>query len=159
MDNNIKQLILKLQESFDGKPWFGESLMTKLNSVDVNKVNDLPLSSQNSISRLVQHIINWRIFAIKKLQGDKDFDIEQNDTNDWTDILINNEEDWNKLKVKLQDTQDKIIRLLSSKDNSFLIQQVSGRQYNFQYLIEGLIQHDIYHLGQIGLVKRLAEGK
>lgn len=157
MDNIVRQLIFKLQESFDGRPWFGESLMAKLNSVDFNKVNVRPLPSQNSISRLVQHIINWRLFVIKKLQGDREFDIQQNDTNDWTDVQINNDQDWNKLITKLQDTQQEITNFLSSKNNAFLTQQVSGRQYDYQYLIEGLVQHDIYHLGQIGLVKKLAE--
>lgn len=159
MDNHIQQLIFKFQESFDGRPWFGESLMTKLNAVDVKTVNHRPLPSQNSIARLVQHIINWRIFAIKKLQGDADFDIKQNDSNDWTDVHINNARDWNKLKATLQDTQEKITGLLSSKDDKFMKQRVPGRQYDFQYLIEGLLQHDIYHLGQIGLVHKLTESK
>jgi uncharacterized damage-inducible protein DinB len=159
MDNTIKQLIFKLQESFDGTPWFGESLMTKLNSVDFNIVNCQPFPSLNSISRLVQHIINWRIFVIRKLQDDREFDIELNDANDWTEVHINNDQAWSQLKTSLQDTQQKIIDLLSAKDNVFLMQKVPGRQYDYQYLIEGLVQHDIYHLGQIGLVKKLAEYK
>ena len=155
MDNNIQQLISKLNESFSGRPWYGDSLMTKLNSIDAGVVNHLPLPSQNSIAKLVQHIINWRIFVTKKLQGDEQFDIKQNDKNDWTDIVINGEQDWRILLEQLRGTQIEITRLLAAKEDSFLMQPVPGRKYNYQYLIEGLIQHDIYHLGQIALVKRL----
>jgi hypothetical protein len=33
---------------------------------------------------------------------------------------------------------------------------VDERKYNFRKLLHGLIQHDIYHLGQIAYIKKIA---
>ncbi len=42
-----------------------------------------------------------------------------------------------------------------NQSDSILEDPVPGRNHNFRFLIEGMIQHDIYHLGQIGLMAKL----
>lgn len=158
MKNELNDLISKLDESFQGRPWFGDSLMRIINSVDFQLVNARPSGTQNSIARLVQHIINWRIFVIKKLERDAVFDIKRNDSNDWSEIEIRNEKEWRDLLQALQESQEKIKEILKTNDPSLLTNTVPGREYDYHYLIEGIIQHDIYHLGQIALVKKLTEG-
>ncbi|MTI31067.1 DinB family protein [Xanthovirga aplysinae] len=155
MENEVRQLILKLRNIFEGNPWYGESVIQKLDALDLGVVNEPPITGCNSIGRLVQHVINWRIFAIKKLEGDKEFDIPLNGPMDWPDIHIGTIKGWEKMMQNLNETQTKIIDLLSDRTSSFLKGQVPGREYDFQFLIEGIIQHDIYHLGQIRLINLL----
>ncbi len=157
MDNTTRRLIMKLEEAFDGQPWYGDSLLNKLGSIDHSIVNHRAHPSKNSIARLVQHIITWRTFAMKKLQGDTAFDVTPE--TDWTDIVINTAEEWKQLLDKLRETQKTIVDRLSATDEAFLVQQVPGRKYDYQYMIEGIMQHDIYHLGQIGLIVKIAESK
>ena len=47
-----------------------------------------------------------------------------------------------------------LITLLSVAD---LDRTVAGKEYNFRYLIEGITQHDVYHLGQIALTLSLVK--
>ncbi len=157
MDNTTRRLIMKLEEAFDGQPWYGESLLGKLASIDHQIVNHRAHPSKNSIARLVQHIIAWRTFAVKKLQGDTAFDVTPE--TDWTDIEIKTAAEWKQLLDRLKETQQTIVGRLSATDEAFLVQQVPGREYDYQYLIEGITQHDIYHLGQIGLIVKIAEEK
>jgi len=153
MNSKIQHLIHKLNESFQGTPWFGDSLMPTLKAIDYKLVNKKLTNSNNSIAILVQHLINWRVFAIEKLEGNQCFDIELNSEKDWTKITIENENEWNELLKELISTQRKIISILDSqKVDSFLTQITLGKSYNFEYLIEGVLQHDIYHFGQIGLL-------
>ncbi len=156
MEKEVGTLIDKLNDSFLGEPWYGISLMEKLEQIDYSIANSVPGESTNSIARLVHHIINWRIFAIEKLQGNTKFNIELNGPGDWTDITIDSEKEWIELKEKLVQTQDKLIELLNGKSDDFLSRQVPGHTYDFRFLIEGIIQHDIYHLGQIGIVAKQA---
>lgn len=157
MDNITRRLIMKLEEAFDGQPWYGDPLMSKLESIDYKIVNLRPSPSRNSIARLVQHIVTWRTFAMKKLQGDAAFDVTPE--TDWTGIEINTAAEWKLLLDKLRETQKTIVDRLSATDEAFLVQQVPGRKYDYQYMIEGIMQHDIYHLGQIGLIVKIAEGQ
>ena len=52
MDSEIKYLISKLEENFNGSPWYGDSLMEKLNYVDYKIVNNHTSSFTNSVSKL-----------------------------------------------------------------------------------------------------------
>jgi hypothetical protein len=48
-----------------------------------------------------------------------------------------------------------IVEQLKTKDDSFLKEIVDYRDYNFRFLLNGLIQHNIYHIGQIAYIKKL----
>lgn len=151
------KLIFDFNDVLDGEPCYGDAVMKKLININPEVANMQPLPSFNSIAKIVQHMINWRIFAIKKMQGDEAFDIRQNDENDWIEVHIDSQEDWNLLIYKLRSTQLEIIELISSKSENFLDEKVSGRDYNFSFLLSGIVQHDVYHLGQIALIKKWSE--
>jgi len=52
-------------------------------------------------------------------------------------------------------THNKIIELLKMKeDDNFLGDIVPLRKYNYWFLLNGLIQHNIYHLGQVAYLKK-----
>jgi uncharacterized damage-inducible protein DinB len=150
-----REIIQRLSEVFAGEPWYGTSLMGVLETIPYGLILTQCEPSGNSIARLVRHMLNWREFAIKKLEGDKVFDIELNTEADWTDLNIKNESEWRELCAQFGKSQEKIIRLMMEKSDGHLTEKVPGKLYDFRFLIEGLIQHDIYHLGQIALIHRL----
>lgn len=153
MNPRIQSLINSLNDSFDGDPWLGTSVMSKLRAIDPGKVNETLPNSRSSIARLTQHIINWRIFAIEKLSGNQSFDIEIDSPRDWPANMMVDPADWTFLLTDLTKTQTELIELLEKeKNDQFLKTITSGREYDFEHLLEGIIQHDTYHLGQIGLI-------
>ena len=57
---------------------------------------------------------------------------------------------------ELKGTHKKITDLLTQKkDDAFLSEIVPNRKYNFRFLLNGLVQHNIYHLGQVAYLKKL----
>ncbi|NMM47610.1 DinB family protein [Marinigracilibium pacificum] len=152
MSSKLQHVIQTLKITFDGEPWYGESLMTKIKSINHDIVND-QVEGSNSIAKLIAHIIQWRIFVIEKLKGNADFDIKLNTAMDWPDTIIKNKTEWDHLIKKLLESQQEITDILSAKDDELLDEIVPGKEYNFHSLIEGIIHHDIYHSGQIGLIK------
>jgi uncharacterized damage-inducible protein DinB len=157
MNRQLKSIIQNLEESFDGKPWYGVSVMEKLNSIPWQTVNE-EFYGTKSIAVLVQHIINWRVFVLKKLQGDSDYEIEMDSANDWTAIQINSKNEWLLLKVKLQETQDNLTKILSQRTDAILEKQVPGKGYKFLPILNSISQHDIYHLGQIAMLNSAKKG-
>lgn len=65
---------------------------------------------------------------------------------------------WSKLKKDFYESQLELISILEKKDDTFLNKKFSG-QYTYKYLMVGLIHHDIYHLGQIGITIKLINEK
>jgi len=150
----LEHIIHNLKESFDGKPWYGISMMEKLNAIPWEIVNDEKYESK-SIAVLVQHIINWRIFLLKKLEGDTYYDLKIDSPEDWTETYIKTADQWEVLKAKLVESQENLLEKLSRATSELLEKQVPGKKYTFLPILTSISQHDIYHLGQIAMLNSM----
>ncbi len=153
MKNKIKEMIVSLSEIFEGTPWYGDSVMQKLENVPYIIGDKSCIPQSHNVAQIMGHLIAWKTYALQKLKGNTDFDIEVGSKRDWPNIEVNSQKDWEELKHKLVVSQHNIYEFLKEKQDDFLNQKVSGRDYNFGYLLTGIIQHDIYHIGQIGLIQ------
>ena len=151
MARKLEFIINDIKECFDGKPWYGDSVMKKLEAIDWRIVNN-QVYGDKTIAILLQHIINWRIFVIKKLQGDAFYDIIIDTLNDWTPQQVNNEQEWQLMLLKIRDTQKEILELLANRSDDLLDELVPGKKYTFGPILQSVSQHDIYHLGQIAML-------
>lgn len=154
MASELEHIIYNLKDCFDGKPWYGISMMEKLDTIPWEIVNEEKYAKK-SIAVLVQHIINWRIFLLKKLDGDEVYDLKIDSVEDWTDIRINNQQDWDKLKLQLRETQSSLLEKLANATEALLEKQVPGKKYTFLPILTSISQHDIYHLGQIAMLNAM----
>lgn len=152
--NQLEHIIDHLKECFDGKPWYGISLMEKLDAIPWEIVNENKYGSK-SIAILVQHVVNWRIFVLRKLQGDVAYDLKIDGPNDWSDIHGNNLQEWDELKMRLQRTQIELLEVLSGATVELLEKKVPGKKYSFGNVLPSIVQHDIYHLGQIAMLNAM----
>lgn len=154
MRHQLAQIILNLKECFDGTPWYGDSVMKKIDVIDWRITNNA-LYGSKSIAVLVQHMINWRIFVIKKLKGDSTYDILIDGPTDWTQIQIGSLQEWESLKTTLRQTQQDILNLLAEDSDELLQKKVPGKEYTFGPILTSVAQHDIYHLGQIAMLNTM----
>lgn len=149
----IQERTREFKEIFEEKSWYGASVLETLRSVSYPFVNLRLHDQSHSIAELVQHMLNWRMFVVEKLNGNEEFDIELNSKFDWPESFhIEDEEVWNNLIIKLINSQEEIVEALSLKSEDWLTQKTPGEQYNNDFLIRGIMYHDIYHLGQIRLI-------
>lgn len=157
-DTTINQLIYNLKDAYDGEPWYGASLMDILNKTNLKTIN-LSIIDQYSIAKVLKHIVTWRTFAIKMLEGETEFDIKANSEVDWTRQFVPNEEEWLDLINEFKESQIRLIELVESLNDELLKKQIPNRKYNYYFLIEGILQHDIFHFGQIAMIHRFVEAK
>jgi hypothetical protein len=139
------------ESTFDGAAWHGPSMMEVLRSLTPHQA----FQSSNHIHRvseLVQHMIAWRVFAIKKMQGDAFYEISQSDN--WGESKNQNEETWQSLLSDLKQTQQDLLEQIDHFSGDKLNDQIPGKSYSFYTLLHGVIHHDLYHLGEIALLSR-----
>ena len=153
MKNRIEHLIASLSEIFEGTPWYGDSVMKKLENLPHSIGYKTCIPQSHNVSEIVGHLLAWKKFAYEKLKDNKDYDIKLNSEMDWPAISINTSKEWEEFKRELVSCQSGIYEELRTKPDDFLDENVPGRNYSFDFLLYGLIQHDIYHLGQIGLIQ------
>jgi hypothetical protein len=60
------------------------------------------------------------------------------------------------IKTEYNNTLSELIRLLKEKDDTFFKEQYYDTDfkeyYNYRFVINGILHHDIYHLGQLGII-------
>ena len=107
----------------------------------------------NSIRKIANHIIEWKLNVLKRVQGEV---IITPDHNYVKPITKPTKAEWKNTLKRLEETQKKWISFLKKfKEKDFgKIYKIKGLSYYDH--IHGIMQHDAYHTGQIALlIKRV----
>lgn len=155
MNYIIESIIQQLEDVQNGKLWIGSTFDGKLKQVNENDVFVRPIEHLHSIAEIISHLTLWRKETILKIQtgkGSKTDDCDENWlTNDTLKVL-----GWEKIKGAYDKTLSELIDLLKEKEDSFLNEPYYDTDfkgyYEYKFVIHGMLHHDIYHLGQLGII-------
>ena len=154
MNKEVQSIIKNLQNTWEGEPWYGRAVLNILKDTDEQIVYNKPNDQSHSIIELLFHMITWAEFTVKRLEGDQKMDLQAFEKLDWRTIDPK-VHTWKAGLNQLKTAHEKIVEILNSKQDDFLKEIVDYRQYNFRFLLNGLMQHNIYHLGQIAYAMKL----
>lgn len=155
MENKlINNVVKQLKDNQDQSNWLDENFKKKLENVNEENAFIRPIPEIHSVAELVGHVLIWRVEGIKKLQGMKSL-LTMKSPENWRTNDELKKIGWEKLKIALFNSQTELIELIKDKSDEFLENTDYAPGYSYKYLVEGLIHHDIYHLGQIGITLKL----
>ena len=149
----IKNLIRQLHEIQEGSLWFDQCFKEKIDGLSDTEALTKPIPQVHSVAEHVSHMLEWRKECMIRFEGLRTE--LMNSSNDWKDKTELGKIGWTNLKNAFYNSQFEIIRLIESQDDTYLDTKFLDTDYNFHYLIEGIIHHDLYHLGQIGVTIKL----
>lgn len=150
-NTEISRIIILLQNTYNGAAWHGHSMMKILNKINAEQAFHLS-EHIHRICELVQHITAWRTFAIKRLQGDKHYEVSQSEN--WKTFNNKDTAAWEEIKSDLAESQKALVNALNKFSDEMLDDEVDGKAYDYYTLVHGVIQHDLFHLGEIALLAR-----
>ncbi len=148
----IERIVDQLQRAFDGKAWHGPSVMALLSDVDADQAAARPLKERHTIWELVLHINAWRDKVRRVLGGEKMESLPEEE--DWPPVDDTSEEGWMEAVEELKRVHDDLLEAVSGFSESRLDVTVPGASYSFYNMLHGLVQHDLYHAGQIAILKK-----
>lgn len=153
MNAEIRSIIYNLKEVLSGNPWYGKSALTLFNEIDPALAYQKPDQSHSLID-LLYHMVTWAAFTQHRLMKDRQMDSDTVEALDWREInpAIHT---WENGVAQFTEATNAIIQLLEASSDQLLEEKVDYREYNFLHLLNGLVQHNIYHLGQIAYVNKL----
>ena len=154
MNKEIQSIIRNIENTMNGEPWFGRSVYSMLEEADPSKAFIRPNENSHTLADLLYHMLTWAEFTLKSLEKAGEEEIRSIEQLDWRQIdpTVHS---WEKGLNELKSIHEKIILAIKDKDDEFLSKTVEFRKYKFRFLLNGLIQHNIYHIGQIAYVKKL----
>lgn len=154
MNKETQYIIKSFETTLNGQPWFGRGIYEVLEEVGEEKIHQKPNDNVHSLAELLWHMNTWAEFTLDGLENRTIEEMKAIEAIDWRTIDPKMHT-WKKGIEGLRSTHKKIVELLNQKDDSFLSEIVPARKYNFRFLLNGLIQHNIYHLGQIAYLNKL----
>jgi uncharacterized damage-inducible protein DinB len=149
----INNIIRQLNEIQEGSLWFDQNFKDKLDSISEPDALTRPMPQIHSVAEHVSHMLEWRKECILRYKGLKTE--LMNSPANWKGNVELSKLGWTNLKNALYNSRVELIDLLANQDDTYLDTKFLDTDYNFHYLIEGIIQHDLYHLGQIGITIKL----
>jgi len=152
-NTTIHNLTRQLSDTMDGEPWIDETYSKKITTLTEEQAYTRPHPDVHSVAELVSHVLVWRYSVLSILKGSTRT-ITMASPDNWKDNDTLRKEGWTELKEKLYKSQQDIIAFLEQQDDDYL-QKLDKEGHSYLYYAEGLIHHDMYHLGQIGLVIKM----
>ena len=152
MNREILLIAEQLKEIYEGNPWYGKNakkLLEEVNEHDAYK----KLSGQHSILELVFHMIIWKEFVISRIRKDEK-ELHYFETNDWRELDHNDKMLWQQGLQNLYQIQNELVELIQQQKDELLSENVPKKSYDFRKLLNGISDHDIYHLGQIAYINK-----
>ena len=143
----------QLRRAFDGSAWHGPGLMELLDDVDAAAAAAKPLNEVHSIWELVLHIAVWDDAGLRRLAGQK---WQPTGDLNFPPATKSTEAAWRKAVVQTKRTHDKLVATVATLPDSRLGDRVPGKKYDFYHMLHGIAQHELYHAGQIAILKKAA---
>lgn len=147
-----KRIIHLFEKGYNGSPWIDVNLVDTLRSVTPEQALKKIKPTSNSIWEITNHIISWRKTVLKRVQGEV---IKTPSHNYFIKVKSGSKADWKKTLDELAATQKDWIKFLKSFKKSKLEEVYEPNGMSYYEHIQGILQHDVYHLGQIVMLTKL----
>ena len=147
----------QIRRAFEGNAWHGDSVLELLAGVNAAPAAARPIKNAHSIWEILLHIAAWDDDVVRRIGGTV---VEVTDEQNFPTIKDTSEAAWTQAIESTKKAHNELIKAVAAFPDSRLTEQVPGKSqkyYNFYYLFTGIVQHELYHAGQIALLKKAAQ--
>ncbi len=141
----------QLRRAFEGDAWHGPALLELLQDVDAVTAAAKPLRDVHSIWELVLHIAAWDGATLRRLAGEK---CQPTGVDNFPVVPKPTAAAWRKAVAHAKRIHDTLVKTVAKLPEPRLRQRVPGKKYDFYFLLHGVAQHELYHAGQIAILKK-----
>lgn len=143
----IDVLLANLDEAYEKKAWHGPNLRGALRGLRTEEVVWRPGRARHNIWELIAHAAYWKYAVRRRLTGEKRGAFPLKGSNFFASPAAVDDKAWRELVAMLDAEHRRLREVISA------LKGLDGKQ---RRLIAGIAAHDLYHTGQIQLIKRLA---
>lgn len=150
--SEIARIARLLERGFEGKAYFGPSVLTALDGITGELATRKTCPAVHNIWELVAHLTAELNYAHGVIEGTARLWIEGQTT--WPAITDISEAAWRQAVEDLIQANRRLVTAISELDDAILDQSATVVGVPFYVMLHGIVQHNVYHAGQISLLKR-----
>jgi len=151
----IIQLLAFVDAAYDHRSWHGPNLRGSLRGVTPMQAAWRPAPKRHNIWELAVHAAYWKYVAVRRLAGARRGSFTLKGSNWFEREAGGTATEWRadlELLEQSHRTFRDVVANLTPRD---LPRKPAGAEFDTFGLVSGVAAHDLYHAGQIQLVKRL----
>jgi uncharacterized damage-inducible protein DinB len=144
----------QLRRAFDGEAWHGDSMFEILKGVTAAQAAARPIAGAHTIWELVLHIAAWDGAVLRRMGG---VEVTLSDAENFPPVKDASEAAWREALAQVRRVHENLVKTVADLPDSRLDDKVPGKEgahYTFYYILHGVVQHELYHAGQIALLKK-----
>ena len=145
----IERILDQLNRSWGGPSWTGVDIQPLLDGIREEHARAHPLPNAHSILELTAHMTTWMNAVADRLGGETR---ELTADEDWRDVT---NLAWPAAIAEMENAQSHLSDVIARLTPDDPDKKVAGRKYTIYVMLHGVIQHNLYHAGQIGLLKKV----
>lgn len=136
---------------FSGEAWHGPCLIRVLDGLSPEDASRHPIPGAHSVWELVNHITAWKTIADHRLKGEA---VEVSPRLDWPPVWEVSDAEWKRALEDLAESHARLRRAAETLHDAELDQKPAGARESRYILLHGVLQHDVYHTGQIAVLRK-----
>jgi uncharacterized damage-inducible protein DinB len=149
--SEIRRILGQMDGAFSGEAWHGPDLTQLLNGISAEDASKHPVPGAHSIWEIVNHIAAWNAIVQQKSKGEP---VEVTTELDWPPVWEVSEVSWKRSLATLAENRTRLRNYVKTVRDDQLDEKVPRENYSQYVLLHGLVQHDLYHAGQIAVLKK-----
>ena len=155
-----EKLQQELEKVLSGRPWYGTGIYATIAKISFEAAYEKPPGSVHKIAEIVLHMVAWTEEVMDRMNG---MTAGVPTSGDWPETGKPDEQKWQNYVDDLKLVNVNLIGIIQNfpeEQWGDLIDDQRGDRpvVTYEALINGLIQHHIYHAGQIALLNRIING-
>lgn len=155
MKERINDLVSQMNEIQNGKPWIGSNFSKKMQLVSEEDFFRRPIKHMHSVAEIISHLTTWRRETLLKLESGTGCLTDDHPSN-WKDPDMLRSLGRSDIMADYNKSLSGILSFLEEKSDDFLQKTYYDGdfkgEFTYAWLLQGMMHHDIYHLGQIGYI-------
>ena len=152
MRTELERLEDQLRRAFEGEAWHGPSVLEVLKGVTAEGAYAHPVPGAHSIWELVLHLGGTYHLVLRRMGGE---DAQLAPAEDWPPAPSPSESAWQDAIRSLHELNRRVRAAVLRFDPGRLDQPFTpGSPYTAHTQFIGITQHDLYHAGQIAMLKK-----
>ncbi len=153
----LSLLLRIIDESYERKAWHGPNLKGSIRGLSAEQVAWRPRPDRHSIAENVVHCAYWKYAVRRRLTGEKRSSFVLKGSNWFAISSPFTELAWKECTTLLDREHRDLREIVAAFPPERLQDFPRGGKVHFITQIYGIALHDVYHAGQIQLLKRLPD--
>ena len=153
--SEIQLLLSIIDQAYDRRSWHGTNLRGSIRGLTAERAARRPRPDRHNIWELVVHAAYWKYAVTRRLTGQKRGSFPLKGSNFFPRTESSNEKQWREDIALLEQTHRALREAVARLSPTDLPRKPQGSKVTNVFLITGIAAHDLYHAGQIQLLKRL----